>query len=545
MELRDYLRIARRRWLLIVGTVIATVGLAALVTSQTTPQYASTARVFISTTPSNSGDAYQGGLFSEQRVTSYADVISGLELSQKVIDELGLDLKASDLAEKIEASVVPETVVLKITVTDPSPKQAKRINDAVVDQLKTVVSDLETPPGRKVPLLKATVVDSPRLPETPVSPQPLRNIGLGLVLGLLLGFGLAVLREVLDTSVKRVEDVGALGEAPVLSSLAYDPDVQAHPLITTLPSHAPRAEAFRVLRTNVSFIDVDRPSKTLVVTSSVPGEGKSTTAINAALAMATAGQRVLLVDGDLRRPQVAELLNLEPTVGLTTVLVGKADARGHRAEARTLGPVRAHRWPAPTQPGRAAAVQGDARGARRRTGELRRHHHRRAAAASGHRRRGDGLPDRRRGAGDPPQQDDEGPGDRCGRAARRRRLRAPRGRVQHGAHEAVRRLRRRIRLRVRLRHGPSRAPARRVSPRPPARRRRATPSGAAEPGGSSLRSAQSAASMVAPRPTIIAPPVAPRVSRRCGLRANQSRALPAISAQIESEEMARTPKTTP
>ena len=77
-----------------------------------------------------------------------------------------------------------------------------------------------------------------------------------------------------------------------------------------------------MLRTNLSFIDVDQPAKAFVVTSSVPGEGKSTIATNAAIAMASAGQKVLLIDGDLRRPQVAELLGLEPTVGLTTALVG-------------------------------------------------------------------------------------------------------------------------------------------------------------------------------------------------------------------------------
>ncbi|MCW2846491.1 MAG: capsular biosynthesis protein, partial [Marmoricola sp.] len=164
MELRDYLRIARRRWLLIVGSAVAAVAIAALVTSQATSQYASTARVFISTTPSNSSDAYQGGLFSEQRVASYADLVSGLELSQRVIDQLRLDTSAESLASKIQASVVPDTVVLKITVTDASPIQAQRINDSVVEQLQKFVTELETPPGSDVPLLKATVVDSPRLP---------------------------------------------------------------------------------------------------------------------------------------------------------------------------------------------------------------------------------------------------------------------------------------------------------------------------------------------------------------------------------------------
>ncbi len=323
MELRDYLGIARRRWLLILGTMLVTVGLAALLTTQMTKEYASTSRLFVSTTSTDSSDAFQGSQFSQQRVSSYADVVSGLELSQRVIDSLGLHMTAAELSKKIQASVVPNTVVLKINVTDPNPQQAQRINQGVVKQLQGFVAELETPPGQKVPLLKATVVDTPRLPSSPISPKPVRNLALAAVIGLLLGFALAVLREVLDTTVKRLEDVPSLSETPLLSTLAFDSDVQSRPLITSLSTHAPRAEAFRVLRTNLSFIDVDHLSKALVVTSSVPGEGKSTTAVNTAIAMASAGQRVLLIDGDLRRPQVATMLGLEGSTGLTTALVGQ------------------------------------------------------------------------------------------------------------------------------------------------------------------------------------------------------------------------------
>ena len=322
MELRDYLSIARRRWLLIVGAVAVCLGLAGALTAQATPQYVSSAKVFISTTPSNSSEAYQGGLFSQQRVSSYADMATGLELAQRVVDSLNLSMSATDLADKISASVVPNTVLLKISVTDPSAAEAQRINTAVVEQVQSFVAELETPPGAKAPLLKATVVDPPRLPASPSSPQPVRNLGLGFVLGLLVGFGLAVLREVMDTSVKSVEDVDELADTPVLSALPYDADVARTPLIAALPRNAPRVEAFRVFRTNLQFVEVDHRSKAFVVTSSVPNEGKSTTAVNVALALAQAGSRVLLVDADLRRPQVGALLGLESNVGLTTLLVG-------------------------------------------------------------------------------------------------------------------------------------------------------------------------------------------------------------------------------
>ncbi|GAB3661845.1 polysaccharide biosynthesis tyrosine autokinase [Nocardioides korecus] len=326
MELRDYLRIARRRWLLILLTTVAAVGVAALVTSAATPMYQSSARVFVSTgSSSSSSDAYQGGLFSQQRVASYVDVINGEDVARRVVQDLKLSESPSTLASRITATVVPNTVLLEVAVQDPNRFEAQRINNALMLEIRSLVSDLETPPGRRVATLKATVVDAPQLPTSPVSPQPARNLGLALVLGLLLGFGLAVARELFDATVKDLDDLPALAETPVLSGLSYDPQVFGEPLISNLPSHSPRVEAFRVLRTNMEFLDVDSTSKVFVVSSSVPGEGKSTTATNAALAFASAGREVLLVDGDMRRPQVAHLLGLVPDVGLTTVLTGQAD----------------------------------------------------------------------------------------------------------------------------------------------------------------------------------------------------------------------------
>ena len=187
VELRDYLRIARRRWRLIVGCMMAAIAVASLVTIQTTPQYESKARLFVSTTPSGSGDAYSGSLFSAQRVTSYADLVSGQELSRRVIDDLGLEMEPTELADKISATVVPETVVIEIAVTDPSPEQAQLLTETVADELTGFVAELETPPGKTIAPIKATVVDAASLPTAPVSPLPLRNLGLATILGLLLG----------------------------------------------------------------------------------------------------------------------------------------------------------------------------------------------------------------------------------------------------------------------------------------------------------------------------------------------------------------------
>lgn len=323
MELREYLRIARRRWLLIFCATLVCAGAAVAYVETATPQYDSQATLFVSTPADSNTDAYQGSLYSVQRVQSYSDIVNGQKLARQVIGDLHLSLTPAQLSQKIKATAVADTVLLQVDVTDPSPVMAQRIATSVVSQLQQMVRVIETPPGKTVPLLKVTEVDPPVLPQQPASPSKTRDVGLGIVLGLLLGFSIAVLRETLDNTVKHPQEVPGLHDVPLLSALELDGDVSKHPLINSLPSSAPRVEAFRVLRTNLQFLDVDSPSSVFVVTSSVPGEGKSTVASNIAVALASSGSQVLLIDGDLRRSRVATMTGLEGAVGMTSVLLGR------------------------------------------------------------------------------------------------------------------------------------------------------------------------------------------------------------------------------
>src|SRR5690242_5107300 len=325
MSLRDYLSAVRKRWWLVVCAVVVALGGAATITFLTPPQYAATVTFFVNAqTKGGVTDAYQGDLFSQKRVTSYVDLLTSDRLASMIVENQPIGLTPAQVQGEIAAQSVPDTVLLRATVTDHDRDRALKLTTTLAEQFKLLVAQLETPPGGTVPSVRVDVIAGPTAGESPVSPNPARNGGLALVLGLIVGFGIAVLREALDTSVKTLEGLSELTAASVLAAVPYDCKAKNTSLISHGSACSTRAVSLRQLRTNLRFISVDRSVKTLAVTSAVPGEGKSTTACNLAIVLAEAGKRVVLVDADLRRPTIADYLNLEGAVGLTNVLVGQA-----------------------------------------------------------------------------------------------------------------------------------------------------------------------------------------------------------------------------
>ena len=322
MDLKDLMRALRRSWWVLLAAVVIAVGVAGLLTATATPMYATRVTFFV-TTPSNGvTDAYQGGLFSQQRVKSYATVLTGDRLASAIAQDGSLGLTPGQVRSRTSARVVPDTVLLEAVVTDEQRDRSKNVADALAKQFTALVEDLETPPGRTDSAVKVQIVAGPTTDGSPVSPRPERTITLAVLLGLLLGAGAAALREMLDTTVKSPDALAGLTDAPVLGVVPFDPGARRQPLVADA-THSARAEAFRQLRTNLQFADVDHPVRVVAVTSAVPEEGKSTTAVNLALAFAEAGGRVLLIEGDLRRPRVADYLGIEGAAGLSNVLAGQ------------------------------------------------------------------------------------------------------------------------------------------------------------------------------------------------------------------------------
>ena len=212
-----------------------------------------------------------------------------------------------------------------LSLPNPSPdeqNQIQTLQGRLVSLRQTYTTLLASSSNSGANLL--TVVD-PAIPATqPSGPRVLLNTILAALVGLLLAIGIAFLLEYLDDTVKSGADVEALVGVPTLGAIirmkGSGERSEIYHLAALLYPRSPAAEAYRTLRTNVEFAAVDAPVRTLLVTSSIPGEGKTTTAANLAVVFAQAGRRTLLLDADLRKPGVHKMFNLQNSQGLTSLL---------------------------------------------------------------------------------------------------------------------------------------------------------------------------------------------------------------------------------
>ena len=247
----------------------------------------------------------------------------GVTLAQRTKDALGLDISAEDLARNVTASAKADTVLIDVKVLDESPVRARDIANALSTVFVAMVAELETPPGGLVPDARVTIEQRATIPQKPVVPDKTRNLAIGLLLGIVLGIAAAFVRHLLDNTVKDQKTLGVAANVGVVGNIPLAKERRKQPAISFDTENSSSAEAFRKLRTNLQFLAVDNPPRVVVVTSSVPNEGKSVTALNIASALAEAEHRVALVDGDMRRPMLDKLLGLIGTVGFSTVLSGQ------------------------------------------------------------------------------------------------------------------------------------------------------------------------------------------------------------------------------
>jgi succinoglycan biosynthesis transport protein ExoP len=317
--------LVRKNWLLVIASTVVGILGGLVFTANQTPLYSSSTQVYVSvdlTVTQSANDLLQGGNAAEQRVRSYLDLVTKSTVLEPVAEDLGVSRQS--LAEQVSASSPARSVLIDISATSPDPQQARDIAEAVRERFQDVVeNEIERPSGSDASSVTLLVTEPAEVPTTPSSPSIRTNGVLGAFLGILLGVGLAAGRVVLDTRIHRAADVEASFAVPVVGSVPFVRDAVDHPLIVKHVQRGRAAEAFRTLRANLRFLDNGVPNRAFVVSSAQQSEGKSTTVTNLAVVLAETGARVALIDGDLRRPRVADIMGLEGAVGLTDVLIGR------------------------------------------------------------------------------------------------------------------------------------------------------------------------------------------------------------------------------
>ncbi|GII83261.1 chromosome partitioning protein [Sphaerisporangium siamense] len=328
-----YLRLIRAHWALIALALIASAAAAMVVTAKTPPRYQAQIDMLVTgyDKEGSLATAIQAGALSQQRVQSYASLVS----SRRVVGQIAGPDEVGRVQAGIKAEAIPMTTLIRVTVTDSDPVRAARLADKLGVVFPQVIDKLERPSRSSPSTVRVTVVDQASVPVRPVSPRPLVNLLVAELIALAAVIGALVLRDRVDTTIKTPETLQAVSKSPTIGVIGRERDAQRHPLIIRDRGVSSRAEAFRAMRTNLQFISVDRRPRSLVVTSCLAGEGKTSIAVNLAIVLAQADWRVVIVDADLRRPRVAAQFGLEGSAGLTDVLIGSASLED---VAQTWGP---------------------------------------------------------------------------------------------------------------------------------------------------------------------------------------------------------------
>jgi capsular exopolysaccharide synthesis family protein len=244
-----------------------------------------------------------------------------------VIDDLGLKASPAEIAGRFSAVPSEDSPSVTIFATAPTPGEARNLANSVIGALADEAASLESaarPSGAPVNSpVKLVPSEQAALPSAPTSPSYPINMLAGGLIGIVLGYALALVRRQLDSRIRTVDDMESLVGTSVLTILPESEELDRLGAAGIVQSQTgPAAEALRQLRTNLRFVDVDNPPQSIVVTSANAGEGKSVVTANLARVLAAAGQKTMLIDGDLRRPMVSSIFDLDPAIGLTQVLAG-------------------------------------------------------------------------------------------------------------------------------------------------------------------------------------------------------------------------------
>ena len=353
---RDVIQLLRNHWKTILASALVGVLLAAgWALMQPRTYKATTTAVVTAGSSENLGVALTADNLAKSKAVQYEQLAKSSAVAEKAVKHSGLDVTPARALSSVSVTVPKDTAQMQVEVVAPTPDAAAALSNAWVKGLAEEVDRVEnggtsvdekgvTESGSKSSIIKVQQLVEATKPSAPFSPNIPLALLVGLAAGLAVGLGIAALRTILDRRIKSASALEERVKAPVLASVPLvrkgvknpDEDGATRALLARDEAEAgevgskERRERFRItesfkeLRTNLQFMNPDNPPRVIVVSSSVPGEGKSTISTNLALTLAQSNIPTVLIDADLRRPVVARAFGLVNTVGLTNVVVGNA-----------------------------------------------------------------------------------------------------------------------------------------------------------------------------------------------------------------------------
>ena len=403
VTLRDYAGVVWRQKWIVIGVTVAFVALALAYSFTKTPMYEASATLIYETPLDVSAPLSTGSYIDPTTLETELNAVASVIASPVLVASARRAMKPADIAVGYSVSSAPaaaasgtSTSTVLITAKSPSAGAAARAANAyataftaycksqeqaqVLQAEQVVQSKLNTfkgPVARastayvtlqqdlgELQILESTATGNFRIlvpaapPAQPFSPKPARDGAMGLAGGLAIGIGVVLLLEQFDTRVRTADEAATILGMPVLGTIRKlsSKALREQPLMVLSDSHSPTAEAVRKLRGSLEFANVDGDLRSLFITSALQHEGKTLTVCNLALSLAATGVRVVLVDGDLRRPQVHAFLDLSNGTGVSTVLTGKTELLD-TVRSWTVGP----RLTEPGESGQVDAISGGER----------------------------------------------------------------------------------------------------------------------------------------------------------------------------------------
>lgn len=326
MEMTDILQMLRRgAWILALTTLLGLAG-GQTYTATSDPVYRTATRLYLAvqTGETNAAGLSQRSAAAQSKVNTYLPIVTSELVLDRVIRDEGLNATVGNLAGRVAASVDKSSSVVEIAVTGRDPAETAHLTTAIADQFSKTVVELEQPLADGSSPVKITVLRNATVPHTPFEPRPTYNLALGGIVGLVLGLAIVFARGMLDTRIRSASEIEQL-DLPLLGGLGFNPEHEKTPLVVTGDARSPLAEAFRDLRTNIAYSSSGNETPVIMMTSAMPSEGKTTSITNLAISTAESDARVLLIDADLRRPRIADVLGIEGAAGLSDILVGRAE----------------------------------------------------------------------------------------------------------------------------------------------------------------------------------------------------------------------------